>query len=254
MKIPYLKRLLIGAAILAGSALGGCAVTQPQNTPVWQWHEVDPATNKGFWIYVASTYREDIPAPLIVSCHGTPPYDVAEHHIREWKYLAEQNGCIVVCPELIATDGLIGDGPIVGMLPNERQILSLVSLLTYRYNIDRGNVMITGFSGGGFPTYWVGLRNPDVFSVVVARNCNFSKGNLDGWYPAEAKGTPIFVYYGQNDPGTIVGQSKAAVQYLRSKGFTNVEVDMIPGHGHERRPEVAMDFFRRNWRRPRPSM
>ncbi|MHC4295271.1 MAG: hypothetical protein ACYSTL_06770, partial [Planctomycetota bacterium] len=85
--------------------LSGCAVTQDQNTPVWQEHQVDPVTGRAFWIYVPSTYREHIPAPLIVSCHGTPPYDVAEHHIREWKMLGEQNGCIVVCPELIATDG-----------------------------------------------------------------------------------------------------------------------------------------------------
>lgn len=249
-----MRRRLIAVVILLASALSGCAVTQPQGTPVWQWREIDPATNKAFWIYVPSNYRHEVPAPLIVSCHGTPPYDVAEHHIREWKFLGERNGCIVVCPELIATDGLLGDGPIVGMLPDERQILSLISLLTYRFNIDRGNVMITGFSGGGFPTYWVGLRNPDVFSVVVARNCNFSKMNLDGWYPAEAKQTSILVYYGQNDPATIIAQSKAAVRYLRSKGFSHVEADVIPGKGHERRPEVAMDFFRRNWQRPRPSM
>jgi len=190
--------------VLVGT-MGGCAVTQPQNTPVRQRYEIDPSTGRGFWIYVPSTYREDRPAPLIVSCHGTPPYDVAEHHIREWKMLGEQNGCIVVAPELIATDGLIGDGPIVGMLSCERYILSLISMLGYRYNIDRANVMITGFSGGGFPTYWVGLRHPDVFSVVAARNCNFSQANLDGWYPPEAKQTAIIVYYGQNDPGRAPG-------------------------------------------------
>jgi len=241
------------AGVLVAALLGGCAVTQPQNTPVQQWREIDPATGRGFWIYVPSTYREQTPVPLIISCHGTPPYDVAEDHIREWKMLGEQNRCIVVCPELIATDGLIGDGPIVGMLSDERYILSLVSLLGYRYNIDRNNVMITGFSGGGFPTYWVGLRNPEVFSVVVARNSDFSKSNLDGWYPPEAKRTPVMIYYGQNDPGTIVSQSKAAITYLRSKGFS-VKTYVIPHSGHERHPEVAMDFFRTHWRVPKPSM
>jgi len=238
---------------LALLAACGCAVTQPQNTPVWQKYFADPITGRGFWIYVPSTYREEIPAPLIISCHGTPPYDVAEHHIREWKMLGERNGCIVVCPELIATDGLIGDGPIVGMLSDERYILSLVSLLQYRYNIDRANVMITGFSGGGFPTYWVGLRHPEVFSVVAARNCNFSQFNLDGWYPAEATKVAVMVYYGQNDPVTIVAQSREAVRYLRAKGF-NVETTVVPGSGHERHPEIAMDFFRRNWRASKPSL
>jgi poly(3-hydroxybutyrate) depolymerase len=203
---------------------------------------------------VPSTYREETPAPLIVTCHGTPPYDVAEHHIREWKMLGEQNGCIVVAPELIATDGLFGDGPVVGMLNDERYILSIISQLSYRYNIDRGNIMITGFSGGGFPTYWIGLRHPGIFSVVAARNCNFSESNLDGWYPPEALRTPIIVYYGERDPATIMSQSIEAIAYLRRKGFVNLETYVVPNAGHERYPEVAMDFFRRNKRRPIPSM
>ena len=73
------------------------------------------------------------------------------------------------------------------MLESERRILSILSGLAYRYNLDRANIMITGFSGGGFPSYFVGLRNPEVFSVVAARKCNFNRANLDGWWPAEAR-------------------------------------------------------------------
>ncbi|MDY6913329.1 MAG: hypothetical protein SVT52_02570 [Planctomycetota bacterium] len=237
---------------MCGLFLAGCAVPQQQDTPAWQRREVDPVTGRGYYIYVPSGYRHERPAPLIVSCHGTPPFDVAEHHIREWKMLAEQNGCIVICPELIGTDGLLGNGPVSAMIRNERYILSLISLLGYRYNIDRANVMITGFSGGGFPVYWVGLRNPGVFSAAVTRNCNFSRNNLDGWYPPEATQVSVMVYYGQNDPGTIRSQSQAAIRYLRTKGFT-VETAVIPGSGHQRRPEVAMNFFRRHWQAPRPS-
>jgi predicted esterase len=87
---------------------------------------------------------------------------------------------------------------------------------------------------------------------VVARNCNFSEHNLDGWYPPEATKTAVKVYYGQNDPAAIKLQSMNAIKYLRSKDFF-VEVSKLPGSGHERHPEVAMDFFRRNWRPPRPS-
>jgi dipeptidyl aminopeptidase/acylaminoacyl peptidase len=239
-----------GASVLLA---GGCAVTQPQNTPVQQWHDRDAATGRGYYVYVPSTYSAARAAPVIVSCHGTPPYDVAEHHIREWKALGEQYGCIIVCPELVATDGLLGDGPVVGMFKDERYILSILSSLGYRFNIDRANIMITGFSGGGFPTYWVGLRHPDIFSVVAARNCNFSEGNLEGWYPEDALKTPIIVYFGSNDPGTIQGQSLNAIRYLRSRGFV-VDALTIPGSGHERHPEYAMDFFRKHWRPAQPSL
>jgi poly(3-hydroxybutyrate) depolymerase len=245
------KRLCILVVIAA--ALGGCAVPQAQDTPAWQRHEFDPATGRGYYIYVPSRYRHDVPAPLIVSCHGTPPFDIAEHHIREWKMLGEQYGCIVVTPVLTGTDGIIGAGPSESMLANERGILSLISLLGYRYNIDRNNVMITGFSGGGFPTYWVGLRHPDVFSVVVARNCNFNEGNLDGWYPPEARDLDILVYWGDRDPFPVLSQSKWAVRYLRGAGFTLDTIE-LPDSGHERRPDVAMAFFRKHWHPARPSM
>ncbi len=237
------------------AALGGCAVPQAQNTPVPQRHERDAATGRAYYIYVPSTYDYEShskPHPLIVSCHGTPPYDVAEHHIREWKMLGERYGCIVVAPELIATDGLIGDGPIVGMLDDEKFILSLISRLGYRFNIDRANIMITGFSGGGFPTYWVGLRHPDIFSAVVARSSNFGEHNLDGWFPREAVTQNVMIYYGENDPGAIRGQSEAGIKFLQSRGF-QVERKIIPGIGHERRPEVAMEFFHRHWQVPKPT-
>ncbi len=240
MKVP--RTLLLLAVLPAG-----CAVPQPQNTPAWQRRELDPVSGRAYQIYVPSTYTHDRPHPLIVTCHGTPPYDVAEHHIREWKMLGEKNRCIVVAPELIATDGLIGDGPIVGMIDDEKFILSLISLLGYRFNIDRANVMITGFSGGGFPTYWVGLRHPELFSTIVARSCNFSDHNLDGWYPTGHTNQNILVYMGENDPGAIRSQSLRGVEYLRSKGF-QVAKREIPGLGHERRPEIAMGFFRSNWR------
>ena len=245
------KRLCILAMLAA--ALGGCAVPQAQNTPAWQRHEFDPATGRGYYIYVPSRYRHEAPAPLIVSCHGTPPFDIAEHHIREWKMLGEQHGCIVVTPVLTGTDGIIGDGPLMSMLANERGIMSLISMLGYRYNIDLNNIMITGFSGGGFPTYWVGLRHPEVFSVVVARNCNFNEGNLDGWYPPDAKKTRIMVYWGDRDPLPVLAQSKWAVRYLRGAGF-DIETLELPNSGHERRPDIAMTFFRKHWRPARPSM
>jgi hypothetical protein len=45
----------------------------------------------------------------------------------------------------------------------------------------------------------------------------------------------------------------AAIRYLRSQGFT-VETAVLPGAGHERHPEVAMSFFRRNWKQASGTM
>ena len=240
-------RLWILLALPFVALLAGCPVPPTGPTPVGQWLLSDPVTRSNFWIYVPKKYTHDKPMPVLISCHGTPPFDVAEHHIRTWKWYGERYGIIIICPDLEGTDGIFGDGPIGGMLNNERRILSILSTLSYRYNIDRANIMITGFSGGGFPAYWVGLRHPEVFSVVVAQNCNFSRSNLDGWYPPEAVKMKVMVYYGENDPATIVVQSRNAIQYLRSRGF-KVTTKVLPRAGHDRHPEVAMKFFRDNMR------
>ena len=151
-------------------------------------------------------------------------------------------------------DGILGAGGRGALLRDEQMILSIVGQLTYRYRIDRRNVLITGFSGGGFPVYFVGLRHPDVFTAIAPRNCNFNANSIHGWYPPEARNTPIKVYYGQNDPGAIRGQSAKAIRYLRDNGFRVVETEVLPGAGHERHPEVAMRFFLRHLRQAKPSL
>jgi poly(3-hydroxybutyrate) depolymerase len=247
---------VLAAATVAGAlcALTGCEVTQPQNTPVSQRLETNAATGRQYYIYVPSNYTHDRAWPVIVTCHGSHPYDVADMHIREWKMLGERYGCIVIAPELDATDGIVGDGPVLGMLADEKLILSILAELSYRYNIDRANIMITGFSGGGFPTYFVGLRHPDIFSVIAARSCNFSRINLDGWFTAESIKTPIIVYYGDHDAGPIQSQSENAIHYLRFERGMPVQTAIVPNCGHERHPEYAMKFFYDHWRTARPSM
>ena len=89
------------------ACLGGCAVTQPQNTPVQPKLLTEPVTRESYYLYVPSTYRRDRPAPVIVSCHGTDPFDVAAYQTGEWKMLAEQHGCILICPKLTSTDGIL---------------------------------------------------------------------------------------------------------------------------------------------------
>jgi len=225
----------------------GCPVTQPQNTRTNPELFAEPTTNRQYYLFVPDTYDSAKPMPLVISCHGTAPFDVASAHAREWKKMAEVHGFILVCPKMVSTDGILGAGAIGPLLRDERLILSIFGQLAYRFNIDRRNVMLTGFSGGGFPVYFVGLRHPDLFSVVVPRNCNFNAHSIDGWYPPEAKNTPIKVYYGQNDPAAIRSQSLDAIEYLREHGFRRVETQIIPGAGHERHPEVAMKFWLRHW-------
>jgi poly(3-hydroxybutyrate) depolymerase len=236
---------VVPALLLAEVLLTGCAVPQ-KAAPVPYRLMLEPTTGAQYFLYVPTTYRREKPAPLIVSCHGTPPYDVAAHHVRELSLLAEQHGCLLLCPKLSSTDGLLGTGPTPSLLEDERRVMTIIGQLHYLYNIDRKNVLITGFSGGGFPVYFIGLRHPDIFTAIAARSCNFNRHSVENWYPAEAMETAIIVYFGENDPGAIQGQSRNAIDFLRAAGF-QVETLVIPRIGHERRPEYAMKFWLQHW-------
>ncbi len=245
MKVALL--LPIGLA-----ALAGCAVPQPRAEHSTPKLHVEPVTGRYYYLMVPNSYRRGRPAPVIVTCHGTDPFDTAVLHAGEWQWLAEKHGCILVCPKLVSTDGIFGTGAMGLQLNDEKLIIAILGHLHRLYDIDRKNIMITGFSGGGFPTYFVGLRHPDIFSAVVARNCNFNRHAIEGWYPPEALRTPVMVYYGENDPGTIRSQSDNGIAYLRSKGF-NLSTAIVPNTGHQRTPEYAMKFFLENWNgRPPP--
>jgi poly(3-hydroxybutyrate) depolymerase len=243
--------MLRNGLLLLLMSFAGCAVA-PSLKDVWPGvvnYQIDPVTGARFYLYLPKSYDPSKIYPVIVTCHGTIPYDTAWRHIYSLDDYGEKYDYIIVAPELHGTDGIFGDGPIDGMLKNERDIVSFLSRLGYQFNIDRANILITGFSGGGFPAYWVGLRHPDIFSVIVGQNSNFNKPNTEGWWPKEALKTPIMVYWGEHDPDTIRNQSADAVAYLTKKGF-NLRSRVLRGAGHDRHPEVAVAFFRKNWNTP----
>jgi predicted esterase len=249
-----MRQFFTGLILFAGLLSAGCHVPYTPPTPGKVWYGNDTVTGRGMYIYIPMKYRKDTPMPILVSCHGTPPWDIAEHHSRTWKWYAENYGFILLCPKLEGTDGIFGSGATGGMKSDERTILSMISTLSYRYNVDRNNIWITGFSGGGFPAYWVGLRNPDVFSCIVAQNANFNEGNTAGWYPSDTKnsGLKMMIYYGEVDPAPIQIQSENAIRYLRSAGFSPY-AKVIPG-GHARHPEVAMAWLLQNRRAPQGTL
>jgi poly(3-hydroxybutyrate) depolymerase len=238
--------MLRNGLLLLMMSFAGCAIAPSLKDvrPGIVNYQTDPVTGSKFYLYLPKNYDHSKIYPVIVTCHGTIPYDTARRHIYSLDDYGERYNWIIVAPELHGTDGIFGDGPINEMLKNERNILSLLSRLGYQFNIDRANIMITGFSGGGFPAYWVGLRRPDIFSVIVGQNANFSRANIDGWWPREALKTPIMVYWGEHDPDTILVQSKAAARYFHLRDR------VLRGAGHDRHPEVAVAFFRRHWNTP----
>ncbi|MFP4105414.1 MAG: alpha/beta hydrolase-fold protein [Phycisphaerae bacterium] len=226
--------------------LAGCPVTQPQDTPVDAQKLTVRTSDDDYWVYVSSNYTASRSWPVVITLHGTPGFDGAKAQIRAWKALAEKHGFIVAAPELSSVQGILP------VLQNSRQnalrkddttILAVLDDLGRKYNINRDNVLLTGFSAGGYPLYYTGLSHPERFSALVARACNFDKDTIDHIpITDETRSKPILIFWGKDDFREIRRDGWAAFRYLRLRYCRGTEKKEIDG-GHTRRPGVAARWW-----------
>lgn len=242
---------LAGLMLVLMFIAGGCPVTQSQDTPVSHITRREPVTGCKYYLYVPSTYSKDKSYPLVITLHGTNPWDTAWMQIREWKALAERRGFIVAAPLLkhYSTQGIV---PVKmslrksALAEDNRKILAVLEEICTDYNVSCGKVLLTGFSAGGYPMYYTGLRHPEKFNMLIARACN-----CDMWIfedldmPASYKRVPIGMFWGKDDLGKIHDESWAAFRWLRRHGWNkrNCIRDMVRG-GHLRRPETSYDIWK----------
>ncbi|MFW6153974.1 MAG: hypothetical protein ACOC95_02040 [Planctomycetota bacterium] len=237
---------------LALPLLAGCPVVQPQDTPVDQRLAQSAVGDEAHWLYVPSTYRPSRPVPLVITLHGTYGFDSASAQIREWKALAERHGFIVAAPPLQSVQGILPRIPSLwysDLARDEETILNLLQDVTRDYRIARDGstgkrlVLLTGFSAGGYPMYYTGLRNPSLFHALVARAANCDDGIFERVEVIpELRQLHVIIYYGRADLLIIPSQSRAAFGWLREHGVTNAELHQVSG-GHWRHPEYAWDFW-----------
>jgi poly(3-hydroxybutyrate) depolymerase len=227
---------------------GGCWVPQRQNVPVPAKHLTEASTHTPYWLYVPQGYTPSRKWPLVITLHGTnvPPYDTYDKQINEWKMLAEEKQFIVVAPLMHSVQGVLPKVEKIwfeDLAKDERAILSLMDELCGEYNIDERCVLLTGFSSGGYPMYYTGLRNPTRFNALVARSCNTSIEMFESLTLTDAaKKMPLLVYNGKDDMGPVVDWSWQAFRWLREHGFKNTKRKEIDG-GHIRRPDIAYQFW-----------
>jgi predicted esterase len=127
---------------------------------------------------------------------------------------------------------------------DETTILDCVKDVRRRYAIHPRGILLTGFSAGGYPMYYVGLRHPEVFSGIVARACNSSDWVFENAAVSPAnQEMPVVIIWGRGDLGPIAGQSSAAARWFREHQFIKTE-DHTTNGGHMRIPEAAWEHWK----------
>ncbi len=232
--------------------LSGCPVTQSQDVPAPQRRMVEPQTGAIYSIYVPSYHSNERTWPLVVTLHGSLLWDGHTRQIAEWKALAERKGFVVIAPKLQSAEGILPNVGYVEKLEKDEKItLAIIDHVTKKYNIDRGDpktgrkpaIMLSGFSAGGYPLYWIGLRNPDRFNMLTARACNSDIRAMDRIRLSdEARKIPIFIFWGKDDLQPIQEDSWAAFRWLRRHRVYTTRKKEVRG-GHLRRPDVAYNAW-----------
>lgn len=202
-------------------------------------------------LYAPSQYSPKASWPLVISSHGLNGSGKGE--IGQWTGLAREFGFIVACPDMCtATRGRPTTSQLEPAVEDEEVILSIMEEVAEHFRVNPRAVMITGFSGGGNPSYWTGLRHPDLITHICTRGGNFAIQQIpreEALLEAGRKRTQIYIYYGEADHELILGtgenpgQARQAHDALTKAGYEHVKIEMIPGMKHESRARIAAEWF-----------
>jgi pimeloyl-ACP methyl ester carboxylesterase len=229
--------------VLAGLALVGCfgcPAVSNLPAPGALITQREPDLGHAYHLYVPSYYNQARQWALVVTCHGTPPFDTASAQIEEWKGLAEQKGFIVAAPELTGTSAISAISDQVGrQSEDEGAILSLVSSVRASRSIDDTRIFLTGWSAGGYAVLYTGLRHPDVFRALAVRQGNFDPAYVEPCLSYLDRLQPILIMYGNIDP--LKDEALACAEWLKAHDLQPTVIQR-PG-AHRRDPQPVYAFF-----------
>ncbi|MBU0637975.1 MAG: hypothetical protein KKB50_03860 [Planctomycetes bacterium] len=244
--------LLLGlAATLVGT---GCAVPQPRGGGQLS-HVVEPTSKRGYWLYLPADYmkasasaRASRTWPLVVTFHGMKPFDNARPQACEWEQEADRYNFVVLAPQLLAPD-VLRQFPLHSITPafksDELATLAIMDHVAATLPIDRGNVLATSWSSGGYMAHYMFNRHPGRFTCLAVRQSNFSAEVLDPAATAESQYHPVLVLSTENDFAGCQRESREAIKWYTQHSYKNNFWIMIKDRGHERTPDMAADFFGR---------
>ncbi|HOW73905.1 MAG TPA: PKD domain-containing protein [Phycisphaerae bacterium] len=232
-----------GLSVILLTLATGCPVVQNLPSPGRVVKEREPESQRPYSLYVPANYTDTRRWPLVITCHGTPPYDTATAQFNEWRGLAERRGFLLAAPDLVGTRGDLTPPPteqIRRQMEDEQAILGLVRTIQAAYAIDDSRVFLTGWSAGSYAALFTGLRHPGIFRAISVRQGNFDPAFVQPCVPFLDRYQPIQVLFGSED--LLLGKQPAnCIAWLRSHDLEPTVLER-PGF-HRREPSPVVTFF-----------
>jgi len=207
LRVALATIVAVGALHSNASAAGDVPVLSPGLYT--RTLDRDGAPSIGYAISVPPGYDRTTPVPLVLSLHfgvqGGPSLYAGRDVLRILigPALAEF-GAVMVAPDAL-------DGGPWETRQNEEAVLWLLDSVMRSYRIDRGKVIVTGFSMGGAGTWHFAGKYPDRFAAAVP---------VAGRPPATAAGwrVPVFAVHSRSDQVVPIGPTEKRIDELKRAG------------------------------------
>jgi pimeloyl-ACP methyl ester carboxylesterase len=190
--------------------------------------------------FVPPEYHESRQYPLVIAFPGE--FSTPENYLKWWQTQAEQNGVIVVMPQL-SLEGSISYG---ASAAEHTRFLNFLRALKLGLRIDDDRVFIAGHGIGGEIAMDMATSHPDLFAGVVSI-CGLGRKHLQ-WTVYNAVELPWYVVVGDAQGGWYERAGILFNKLLKRADDTGKFCDAMivkyPNRGPESYFEEADDIFR----------
>jgi hypothetical protein len=180
----------------------------------WAYESSADGSGQPFRINIPTDYNPSVATAASVYCHGYSGSHT--EHTAGWK---EKTGAFDVAVLGRARGGFY-------MSLSEKDVLDVVSYVKAHWNIDGRRVRLNGGSMGGFASFWLTARHPDLWASARP-DCGFAfsapLGNL--------LQTPIYSLHSKDDPVVSIAADDGPLKHLVENGG-NVIYEETNGFGH----------------------
>jgi predicted esterase len=189
-------------------------------------------TLQPYTVYIPRDYNEDTPTPLFVALHGSGVNEIS--YALNIATLLEaarvRRGLprmIMIAPKARGfSDWYLGD--------SGKDVLECMDHIKALYNIDEKNIVLQGFSMGGYGAWRLSLLNPGLFKAIVIQSGAISpppylKGENILDLLDRGKGSNFLIVHGAKDNAVPVDDARKAVQKLKELGIKHKYIEVKDG-------------------------
>jgi len=227
---------------------GDSAVIRPHGFVRLAWKDEVDDSPQFARLFLPPEYDPGEQWPMVVMLHGyhppNPRYSQWNWYMKRHNPLTERHNVIFLQPHGRGNAGYRGIG--------EKDVLTSVRLAQERLSVDTERIYLMGHSMGGYGTWYLGSRHPDVFAGLgpmcgawdyrtkadegelkaLTRREHFERERSSTLAQLEALlTTPVFPSHGDVDQAIDVDHSRFAVRMLQRWGY-DVRYMEVPGVGH----------------------